>query len=466
MTTAKTSTASRPSILAVVEWDHEGHYNQNEQTTQHSLTKIRLENGSLSHPVERIRKERLDIHHRHDDDVANMRVEGGGDVALFLEISIYDWKVNSHRILYRGDVRVGGEDDSAMISALLDPAAGFPLQKQPQQQNKVEEDEDLTKRFGRRWRLQVVSIKESNGHEPKKQRHHHPLLAIQGRSYAANLENLVIAGKTLHIQERWNDQSNHTAFTVWDASLVLARYMEENPNQVVQGKNVLELGAGCGVAGLAAACCGAEHVSLTDRPEIVPHLQANVDANGALWTQDFKNSTTIKSSSSLSSTRTPTVVTCQALDWFQPPLSSSSLAWSNGRNVDVILVSDCVWTLDLVEPLLNTLRVLTESTHTLLPESSRIASLTDKEKEFLISRNGTNNNKSTNSVVVVLIAYQRRGFATHQAFWKGMRHLFQVETLPSPPLLLVKNDEPPESAASASCSSGSKIELFQCTRKR
>lgn len=40
-------------------------------------------------------------------------------------------------------------------------------------------------------------------------------------------------------------------------ALHLAAYLDHNPEKLVQGKRVLELGAGTGVAGLAAAQLGA-----------------------------------------------------------------------------------------------------------------------------------------------------------------------------------------------------------------
>merc|ERR1719261_2381890 len=62
---------------------------------------------------------------------------------------------------------------------------------------------------------------------------------------------------------------------VWPSGEALARVLE---GQSVLGKRVLELGAGTGVAGLAAARQGAD-VVVTDLPEMMPLLSANIRAN-------------------------------------------------------------------------------------------------------------------------------------------------------------------------------------------
>ncbi|CBN76293.1 conserved unknown protein [Ectocarpus siliculosus] len=49
----------------------------------------------------------------------------------------------------------------------------------------------------------------------------------------------------------------------WDCSLVLAKYLEQRPEEV-RGKRVLELGCGVGLPGVAAAVVGATEVILTD----------------------------------------------------------------------------------------------------------------------------------------------------------------------------------------------------------
>ena len=53
-----------------------------------------------------------------------------------------------------------------------------------------------------------------------------------------------------------------TGLITWDGAVVLAKYMEWHPSAVSQ-KRILEVGAGTGVAGMAAALLGASSVLLT-----------------------------------------------------------------------------------------------------------------------------------------------------------------------------------------------------------
>jgi hypothetical protein len=222
----------------------------------------------------------------------------------------------------------------------------------------------VTPSWGRIWRIRATL------HPPP--RSDAPLLALPGRAFGAR------APSGLQIRERYN-QPDATAFTVWDGGLWLARYLRARP-ATVQGQQVLELGAGCGWVGLTAATLGAHHVTLTDLPLALPLLRQNIQANRALW-QDAGCRDVVG----------------RCLDWCQPaPLTPPQGGW------DVVLLADCVWTRNLVAPLLATLAALLVAQPSVHPWT-------------------------------LLLSYQRRGQPAHEAFWQGLSKLFAVQevTLPT-----------------------------------
>ena len=89
---------------------------------------------------------------------------------------------------------------------------------------------------------------------------------------------------------------------------------------------------------MSAAAAGASHVTLTDLPgEPLRHLQANVDRNVA-------------------SLPCGATIEVKACDWWD----MSHHAWLSARQYHTVIVADCVWTEDLVEPLLAVLRTVTQ----------------------------------------------------------------------------------------------------------
>ena len=64
---------------------------------------------------------------------------------------------------------------------------------------------------------------------------------------------------------------------LWNSGRVIADYFQENPS-LVQGKHVLELGAGAGLPGLVAGVLGAKKVVITDYPDedLIENLRENV----------------------------------------------------------------------------------------------------------------------------------------------------------------------------------------------
>lgn len=90
---------------------------------------------------------------------------------------------------------------------------------------------------------------------------------------AISSESFVCGTVTLQIHA---DRAAGHGGVVWDAARCLAEYIIEWG--LPRGCRVIELGAGTGLPGLAAAACGC-HVVLTDKPAYVPLLQRNIDAN-------------------------------------------------------------------------------------------------------------------------------------------------------------------------------------------
>lgn len=88
-------------------------------------------------------------------------------------------------------------------------------------------------------------------------------------------------------------EDDWTGGAVWKGGEFLARTLLETPS-LVHGLRVLELGAGTGLAGLAAAAAGAADVTITDRSPshasanvlLNPLLAAKVRVRGLQWAHD------------------------------------------------------------------------------------------------------------------------------------------------------------------------------------
>jgi len=73
---------------------------------------------------------------------------------------------------------------------------------------------------------------------------------------------------------------DNLGFKTWTSSFLLAKRLNTLRAYFPADRlRVLELGAGTGLVGIAAACIWKAQVTLTDLPEIVPNLQNNVDQN-------------------------------------------------------------------------------------------------------------------------------------------------------------------------------------------
>lgn len=71
---------------------------------------------------------------------------------------------------------------------------------------------------------------------------------------------------------------------IWPVSDILVKYLSNKSNNIIEGKNVLELGSGCGYVGIACGLMKAKKVILTDM--LVTQSRMEYDSEGIL-VEDF-----------------------------------------------------------------------------------------------------------------------------------------------------------------------------------
>ncbi len=197
-------------------------------------------------------------------------------------------------------------------------------------------------------------------------------LPIQGHWFSFDGSFPLDGSAVLCLQQDMN-VSDTTAGTVWDGALLLAYYLPFLP-PLPSRATVLELGAGCGLAGMATAFhCKANRLVLTDLPDQLERLHRNVVSNR----KHLPNDTA--------------VLSC---DWFDPP--DNLFPSDDSHDARIIVLADCVWMKELVQPLFETLE------------------------------------KYATPNTMVLVSYQTRGKDTDGLFWNEVRRVFsQIHSVPS-----------------------------------
>jgi|EP00900_Chrysochromulina_parva_P026525 SAM-dependent methyltransferase len=85
---------------------------------------------------------------------------------------------------------------------------------------------------------------------------------------------------TVTISQHWGEDGSRTGGAVWDASLVLAHYLDRNHERWLSGSSILELGSGLGLASIVASRVGFSDVIATDGdPAVVKMARENVADN-------------------------------------------------------------------------------------------------------------------------------------------------------------------------------------------
>ncbi|KAK1289281.1 Thioredoxin-like 3-3 [Acorus calamus] len=161
-----------------------------------------------------------------------------------------------------------------------------------------------------------------------------------------------VLGHHLHLSQDPN--SKHLGTTVWDASMVFVKFLEKNCRRgrfcpaKLKGKRVIELGAGCGLAGLGMALLGCDVVS-TDQVEVLPLLMRNIERNTSRVVQAYPDQESFGS------------ITVAELDW-----GNEDHIKSVEPPFDYIIGTDVVYAEHLLEPLLQTILALSGPRTTVL----------------------------------------------------------------------------------------------------
>lgn len=146
------------------------------------------------------------------------------------------------------------------------------------------------------------------------------------------------------------EYSGDEGVVVWDAALVLAKYLERHQRRLkLDGAKVVELGAGTGVVGIAASVLGA-NVTITDLQRVVPLMKKNIETNNEVIFGSVK---------------------AQTLVWGD----KEQLQGIINPQPHLILVSDCVYYEASLVPLVETLKTL------LTPDSEVLLSYEIRDTE-------------------------------------------------------------------------------------
>ncbi|XP_052488171.1 uncharacterized protein LOC105774269 isoform X2 [Gossypium raimondii] len=170
------------------------------------------------------------------------------------------------------------------------------------------------------------------------------MFCVRLNSPSTSVITFEVLGHQLHFSQDPN--SKHLGTTVWDTSMVFAKFLEKNcrkgrfcPSKL-KGKRVIELGAGCGVAGFGMALLGCDVVS-TDQIEVVPLLRRNVERNTSRILQMNSCSDSFGS------------IKVAELDW-----GNEDHIKAVGPPFDYVIGTDVVYAEHLVGPLLQTIIAL------------------------------------------------------------------------------------------------------------
>ncbi|GMG98558.1 hypothetical protein Nepgr_000398 [Nepenthes gracilis] len=193
---------------------------------------------------------------------------------------------------------------------------------------------------------------------------------------------LQVGDSLLSLQQ--DNGSMHVGTTVWPCSLVLVKFAErwspltyspssspQNPYSHLldfRNKRAVELGAGCGAAGMGLYLLGLNNIVLTDIAPVMPALRRNIKKNKPVLKKALKTA---------------------QLYW-----ANSEQISAQGPPFDIVIAADVVYLEETVRPLVETM-------------------------EKLMGETG-----------VVLLGYQLRSPEADRLFWEVCERVFEIKKVP------------------------------------
>ncbi|GBG00348.1 hypothetical protein Rsub_13080 [Raphidocelis subcapitata] len=144
---------------------------------------------------------------------------------------------------------------------------------------------------------------------------------------------------------------------VWDGGFILSAILEHRARSGalrLAGARCVELGAGCGLAGLVAARLGAS-VMLTDQKEVLVHARGNAAKNKALWMPappgpaprgpQQQQAQQQRQQAQDAGPPPPGSAGVMPLDWAAADMAEAAAAVRRamGGRIDVLIGSDCIY---------------------------------------------------------------------------------------------------------------------------
>jgi predicted nicotinamide N-methyase len=149
--------------------------------------------------------------------------------------------------------------------------------------------------------------------------------------------NIHIRGYKTEADQVWKS----TGLTLWRAAEHLCQYMVQH-SELIQGKRVVELGAGLGLCGILAHRLGGSSVCITDGDsDALVHLRDNVNRNRTTSGADDEG----------------TEVSAHQLIWGKET-TDTFLKRQGNQTFDVMIASDIIYARVIVEPLWETVDIL------------------------------------------------------------------------------------------------------------